>query len=301
MRSSSKAQSQSNETPPPLPTLFPQINTNESQPQSPSTESKFKGNDPLTTMNLRISFLYLLLYGSHREASSMNGIEEDPLSFAYPSTSKTPKKKSKSHDESEPDESQEIDSPPEISVIRQLLDLETTLRETLDGSKSVDKESPPVRDLSSIRRFVASYDTNKPLLTPPSLNSGPEVSPLDYISKTHILLSSYQDIISLDRDLRKLELLSGKETLGTVNSASSAWSEHTPLDVLLESLIDEAIPQAIKGQDEVEGRAEALVKRYYEFIDTLNELFVEWNGEVEDLEYLVAKMERDLIEEQKKR
>lgn len=145
----------------------------------------------------------------------------------------------------------------------------------------------------SLRRFMDHYDEYAHLLTPafalsPPASQQPEAGAVDAL-----LVEMEQDIRGADRDLREIDEL---EKAGATGAGKLV--QHEQLQPRLRALV-QAHEEDMELAAKLEQRISVLLRRYATEVDALSELFVSWNGSINEMEDRVAHMDKDRAERQR--
>jgi len=143
-----------------------------------------------------------------------------------------------------------------------------------------------------LRRFVEHYHQQGHLLTPAFALSGtlPGAPAYENMSPAELdafLAELEPDIRAADHDMREIELLEQKGVTGA--GKLSDYEDRVPrLDELIVKYADDARVAAT-----LEQRISELIRQYATQVDSLSELFVEWDGVLREAEDRVGRLERD--------
>ncbi|ORY78444.1 hypothetical protein BCR35DRAFT_279742 [Leucosporidium creatinivorum] len=144
----------------------------------------------------------------------------------------------------------------------------------------------------AVRRFVANYDLNEPLLSlPPVSTAAPTSDELPPASKVALILEAENEIRSLERDLREVEALGQRGIVG-----AGKLAEHEPLKSELTQVKADIAPVST-AYTSLEARTNALLSRYNDYISTLSEIFISWNDIVSAAEEAVTRLEKERNQE----
>ncbi|KDE08062.1 hypothetical protein MVLG_01762 [Microbotryum lychnidis-dioicae p1A1 Lamole] len=159
----------------------------------------------------------------------------------------------------------------------------------LASSLDLVLEAGPGTD--ALRKFVANYDLNEPLLTVPPVpfhhpSSSSNHDDLTPHSKVSLILEAEYEIRQLEWELRQIALLDDQGVVG-----AGELAQHQDLSTELARTKQDVKPVAASYQD-LEHKTHNLLSRYYDYISTLSEVFVQWNDIVSEAEQEVTRIEK---------
>ncbi|EJD54182.1 hypothetical protein AURDEDRAFT_179412 [Auricularia subglabra TFB-10046 SS5] len=146
-----------------------------------------------------------------------------------------------------------------------------------------------VNSNDSLKRFMDHYDEYAHLLTPAFALSpaGPSATQPESGAVDALLVEMESDIRAADRDLREISELEKSGVTG-----AGRLVEHEQLQPRLRALV-QAHEEDMDIAARLEQRIAVLLRRYATEIDALSELFMSWNGTINDIEDRVTQMEKD--------
>ncbi|POY70619.1 hypothetical protein BMF94_6397 [Rhodotorula taiwanensis] len=165
---------------------------------------------------------------------------------------------------------------PRVPIARHV----ATLREQLRTALEVQGGS------EAVKRFVANYDANAPLLTVGALPAAPESDRLSPETKATLVLEAENEIRTLERDLRELQVLNERNVVDAGQLEEANRLQPGLVDVRAGS------KPLISGYSDLETRTTALLQRYNHYISTLSELFVSWDNVLTDAEAALTRIEK---------
>ncbi|SCV69079.1 BQ2448_2099 [Microbotryum intermedium] len=161
----------------------------------------------------------------------------------------------------------------------------------LASSLDLVLEAGPGTD--ALRKFVANYDLNEPLLTvPPVPFNHPSSThdavpdPLSPQAKVSLILEAEYEIRQLEWELRQIALLDDQGVVG-----AGELAQHDDLRCELAQTRQDVKPVAATYQS-LEHTTNDLLAKYNDYISTLSELFVQWNDIISEAEEEVARIEK---------
>ncbi|KZV79888.1 hypothetical protein EXIGLDRAFT_734026 [Exidia glandulosa HHB12029] len=163
-------------------------------------------------------------------------------------------------------------------------------RRALDAQARLDSI---VASNDSLRHFMNHYDEYAHLLTPAFALSPPASQQPDAGALDALLVEMEQDIRAADRDLREIDELEKGGATG-----AGKLIEHEQLQPRLRALV-QAHEEDMQLAAKLEERIAVLLRRYATEVDALSELFVSWNGAINEFESRVGHMEKDKAERQR--
>ncbi|GAA5862205.1 hypothetical protein JCM3774_004823 [Rhodotorula dairenensis] len=143
-----------------------------------------------------------------------------------------------------------------------------------------------VTGTDAIKRFVANYDANAPLLSVGSVPDETNSEGLTAAAKATLVLEAEHDLRSLERDLRESQLLDEQHVVD-----AARLPEHEELKGPLAQARAATAPLSKKYSD-LEARTTDLLQRYNHYISTMSELFVTWDDLVTEAETAVTRLEK---------
>ncbi|SCZ97708.1 BZ3500_MvSof-1268-A1-R1_Chr4-3g07393 [Microbotryum saponariae] len=183
----------------------------------------------------------------------------------------------------------------------------------LASSLDLVLEAGPGTD--ALRKFVANYDLNEPLLTVPPVpyhhpSSSATHDDLTPHSKVSLILEAEYEIRQLEWELRQIALLDDQGVVG-----AGELAQHQDLRTELAQTKQDVKPLAASYQ-ELEHKTHNLLSRYNDYvrpsahklqsrlqanhratstaqISTLSEVFVQWNDIVSEAEQEVTRIEKN--------
>ncbi|KAK4053677.1 hypothetical protein OIV83_001333 [Microbotryomycetes sp. JL201] len=168
----------------------------------------------------------------------------------------------------------------DASMLRRVATINETLATALDSNHGTE----------SIKRLIANYDLNEPLLRPQSALGHqlcpPDRDELSVASKIALLLDIEPDIIQLDKDLRQVQIFDEKDVAGAGNLA-----DHQTMKPELEK-VRERMKPLVKEYAALDDQSLALLDRYNAHISSLSERFVAWNDLLTAAEDAITKLEK---------
>ncbi|KZV64449.1 hypothetical protein PENSPDRAFT_169575 [Peniophora sp. CONT] len=172
---------------------------------------------------------------------------------------------------------------------------ETLVRSTGELQKRMDEI---IQAHDSLRRFVDHYQQHGHLLTPAfalsgSLPSTPAYEGMSAAELDAFLTELEPDVRAADRDMREIALLEEKGVTG-----AGKLPDYEPLQPRLDTLVEKYTGDAATAE-ELEGRVAALIQQYATQVDSLSELFVEWDEVLREAENRIASLERDKAERER--
>ncbi|KAG8738073.1 hypothetical protein FRC12_016924 [Ceratobasidium sp. 428] len=161
----------------------------------------------------------------------------------------------------------------------------TLARKANDAQRVLDDT---VKMNDGLKKFMAVYNQNAHLLTPAFAHGLTPVSDVVTVSDLEaLLLESEADIRAADRDLREIEEL---ELRGVLDAGK--LPSHEPLQPRVDALI-QAHLEDLTRFDALEERIAKLISRYSSHVNGLSELFVAWDGALNQAEMVVTRIEKE--------
>ncbi|KAG9123610.1 hypothetical protein FRC07_014546 [Ceratobasidium sp. 392] len=169
----------------------------------------------------------------------------------------------------------------------------TLMRKANDAQRVLDDT---VKMNDGLRKFMAVCETpfpyadnqNAHLLTPAFAHGLTPASDIVSMSDLEaLLLESEADIRAADRDLREISELESRGVLDAGKLPS-----YEPLQPRVDALI-QAHLEDMTGFDALEERIAKLIARYSSHVNGLSELFVAWDGALNQAEVVVTKLEKE--------
>ncbi|GAA6023854.1 hypothetical protein JCM8202_003655 [Rhodotorula sphaerocarpa] len=164
-------------------------------------------------------------------------------------------------------------------LTRHVASLHEQLRTAIDHAQ-------PAGAAEAVKRFVANYDANAPLLSVhegPLRTEGQDLSPTE---RATVVLEAEQEIRTLERQLREIQLLHEQQHVMDQGHLRDAER----LAGSLKEVHSAAGPVAEK-YTHLEARTTALLQRYNHHISTLSEVFVGWDDLLTDVEATLTRLE----------
>ncbi|GAA5966828.1 hypothetical protein JCM8115_002285 [Rhodotorula mucilaginosa] len=169
-------------------------------------------------------------------------------------------------------------SPARIPLTRHVAALQDQLRTVVDKRANGS---------DAIKRFVANYDANAPLLSIGTLAiEAPGSEGLTAEAKATLVLEAEHEIRTLEKDLRELQVLDEQNVID-----AGRLPEHEQLKEALAQTRSAAVPLSRKYSD-LEARMTVLLQRYNHHISTMSELFVSWDDLLTEAETALTRLEK---------
>lgn len=138
----------------------------------------------------------------------------------------------------------------------------------------------------AVKRFVANYDANAPLLSIGTLLNEPDSEGLTAEAKATLILEAEHEIRTLEKDLRELQVLDEQNVVD-----AGRLPEHEQLKEALAQTRSAAVPLS-RDYSDLEARMTLLLQRYNHHISTMSELFVSWDDLLTEAETALTRLEK---------
>ncbi|KAG8695934.1 hypothetical protein FRC08_007458 [Ceratobasidium sp. 394] len=161
----------------------------------------------------------------------------------------------------------------------------TLVRKANDAQRVLDDT---VKMNDGLKKFMAVYNQNAHLLTPAFAHGlVPASDAVSVADLEALLLESEADIRAADRDLREIAELESKGVLD-----AGKLPNHEPLQPRVDALI-QAHLEDLTRFDLLEERIAKLIARYSSHVDGLSELFVAWDGALDQVDAAITRLEKE--------
>ncbi|KAG9102855.1 hypothetical protein FRC06_000969 [Ceratobasidium sp. 370] len=161
----------------------------------------------------------------------------------------------------------------------------TLVRKANDAQRVLDDT---VKMNDGLKKFMAVYHQNAHLLTPAFAHGLVPTSDVVSVADLEaLLLESEADIRAADRDLREIAEFESRGVLDAGKLPS-----HEPLQPQVDALI-QAHLEDLKRFNVLEERIAKLIARYSFHVDGLSELFVAWDGALNQADAVITRLEKE--------
>ncbi|KAG9096184.1 hypothetical protein FS749_008975 [Ceratobasidium sp. UAMH 11750] len=161
----------------------------------------------------------------------------------------------------------------------------TLVRKANDAQRVLDDT---VKMNDGLKKFMAVYNQNAHLLTPAFAHGlVPASDAVSVADLEALLLESEADIRAADRDLREIAELESKGVLD-----AGKLPNHEPLQPRVDALIQAHLEDMTRF-DLLEERIAKLIARYSSHVDGLSELFVAWDGALDQVDAAITRLEKE--------
>ncbi|CAD6573329.1 MAG: hypothetical protein CYPHOPRED_005119 [Cyphobasidiales sp. Tagirdzhanova-0007] len=187
-----------------------------------------------------------------------------------------------------------------VRLLEVLVGLDTPMARMDKMKKSISRRAHDVVEevyqaldaagLEAVKRFLEGYDLNAPLLVPQlTASTQMALSSSDLVpqAKAILILEAEQDIRNLERELREIDAL---EKRGVVSAGRLA--NYQPLKPRLLQL-QEDLTAIASSYSSLEKRVESVLSSYDSYVNTVSQLFINWNDAITQAEKAVTMIERE--------